>query len=334
MNSTDPWQPAARHGRDLIILDNLLGRSKRFRFIIAKTDDQAYRDHLIAHLSERYQGVTVRVPADENAETFDFESPLADAAKGHRVVHWLGLENWLIQSPDTILRRINHGRERLAVTLPVAWVIWLPQAYIAALARGAPDLWAWRDEVLDFTAEPKPLEPVHEHGSIAATRGVEAKEKRARLNEIEAYIRRCDRLSCPDAELMLEAAQIQELLGDFSAALRSSQSAEVAFENLDDPLGVAQAKGQIADILQARGDLDEALRIRNEEQLPVYEKLGDKRALLVGRANMALALLQRGARGDRKAADDALRLALQAAQEMQLPEAQQILGIIRHYDLA
>jgi len=27
--------------------------------------------------------------------------------------------------------------------------------------------------------------------------------------------------------------------------------------------------------LQARGQLDEALKIRNEEQLPVYERLGE-----------------------------------------------------------
>ena len=33
--------------------------------------------------------------------------------------------------------------------------------------------------------------------------------------------------------------------------------------------------GQIADVLAARGELDEALRIRREEQLPVYERLGD-----------------------------------------------------------
>ena len=36
--------------------------------------------------------------------------------------------------------------------------------------------------------------------------------------------------------------------------------------------------GKIADILQARGELDEALRIRREEELPVYERLGDVRS--------------------------------------------------------
>ena len=36
--------------------------------------------------------------------------------------------------------------------------------------------------------------------------------------------------------------------------------------------------GKIADILQARGETDEALRIRQEEELPVYERLGDVRS--------------------------------------------------------
>ena len=33
--------------------------------------------------------------------------------------------------------------------------------------------------------------------------------------------------------------------------------------------------GKIADVLAARGELDEALRIRREELLPVFERLGD-----------------------------------------------------------
>jgi tetratricopeptide (TPR) repeat protein len=43
--------------------------------------------------------------------------------------------------------------------------------------------------------------------------------------------------------------------------------------------------GEIADVYQARGQLDEALRIRQEEQLPVYERLGDvrERAVTLGR---------------------------------------------------
>ena len=49
------------------------------------------------------------------------------------------------------------------------------------------------------------------------------------------------------------------------------------FERLGDVRSRAVTMGQIADILQARGELDEALRIRREEELPVYERLGDVR---------------------------------------------------------
>ena len=43
----------------------------------------------------------------------------------------------------------------------------------------------------------------------------------------------------------------------------------------------AVSAGFKADVLQARGDLDGALKIRREEQLPVYERLGG-RELAVG----------------------------------------------------
>ncbi|MFT5471233.1 MAG: hypothetical protein ACI8UO_006366 [Verrucomicrobiales bacterium] len=44
----------------------------------------------------------------------------------------------------------------------------------------------------------------------------------------------------------------------------------------------------------ARGQLDEALRIRQEEELPVYQRLGDVRSLIVCRVKIAMALAQRG----------------------------------------
>ena len=86
--------------------------------------------------------------------------------------------------------------------------------------------------------------------------------------------------------------------------------------------------GKIADILQARGQPDEALKIRTDEELPVYEQLGDARELLVGRANLAIGLLQRGANGDRDEAGRLLRLAVDAARRLSLPEAGQIEQIL------
>jgi hypothetical protein len=52
--------------------------------------------------------------------------------------------------------------------------------------------------------------------------------------------------------------------------------------------------GKIADVLQGRGQLEEALRIRQEEQLPVCERLGDVRekALTMGKIADVLQALE------------------------------------------
>ena len=68
-------------------------------------------------------------------------------------------------------------------------------------------------------------------------------------------------------------------------------------------------QGQIADILMARGQLDEALRIRQEEQLPAYERLGDVRSKAVTQGQIADILMARGQ------LDEALRI----CQEEELP---------------
>ena len=50
----------------------------------------------------------------------------------------------------------------------------------------------------------------------------------------------------------------------------------------------------IADILRARGQLDEALKIRKKEELPVYERVGDVRSRAVTMGKVADILQARG----------------------------------------
>ncbi|QLH38848.1 MAG: hypothetical protein HWD60_07765 [Defluviicoccus sp.] len=54
--------------------------------------------------------------------------------------------------------------------------------------------------------------------------------------------------------------------------------------------------------MQARGELDEALRIRREEELPVYERLGDVRSRAVTMGQIATMLSRMGD------VDEAIRL--------------------------
>ena len=61
-------------------------------------------------------------------------------------------------------------------------------------------------------------------------------------------------------------------------------------------------QGRVADILTMRGQLDEALCIYQQEQLPVYEQLGDLRSRAMVQSKIADILTRRGQR------DEALRI--------------------------
>ncbi len=76
-------------------------------------------------------------------------------------------------------------------------------------------------------------------------------------------------------------------------ALDALERVAEAFRRLDDERSRAVTMGRIADIKQARGDPEEALRIRLEEELPVYERLGDVREKAVSLFKCAQIRLQK-----------------------------------------
>ena len=137
------------------------------------------------------------------------------------------------------------------------------------------------------------------------------------------------------AVTMGRIADILQARGQLDEALKIRNEEELpVYERLGDVRSRAVTIGQIADILQARGQLDEALKIRTEEELPVYERLSDVRSLLIGRASLAITFLRRGRDGDRGEASQLLRLALDEAQRLKLPEAQEIEQIIEQARLS
>ncbi len=106
------------------------------------------------------------------------------------------------------------------------------------------------------------------------------------------------------------AAELRWRLGDPEGALLSLQvDVMPIYERLGDMRSKAVTLGKIADILQARGQLDEALRILKAEQLPVFQRLGDVRAKAVTMGKIADILQERGE------PDEALRI----RKEKQMP---------------
>ena len=97
-------------------------------------------------------------------------------------------------------------------------------------------------------------------------------------------------------------------------ALARLKDAVVLFGEACDEHSRAVTMGKIADILEGRGETDEALRIRREEQLPVFERLGDVRSRAVTMGKIADILEGRGE------TDEALRIHI----EERLPTAEAI----------
>jgi len=83
------------------------------------------------------------------------------------------------------------------------------------------------------------------------------------------------------ASLLLRTARLSQEQGDYDAAVADARAAAEMFDRLNYDRDAAIARGQLSDIYFVRGELDEALRIRTEEELPVYERLGDVRSRAV-----------------------------------------------------
>jgi len=82
--------------------------------------------------------------------------------------------------------------------------------------------------------------------------------------------------------------------GDLEQAERLFKQAAELAAAAGNEINAVIARGRVADILERRGDLDEALRIRREEQLPVYERLGDVRSRALTMGHIADILYSRG----------------------------------------
>ncbi len=147
-----------------------------------------------------------------------------------------------------------------------------------------------------------------------------------------AFCERALQVEQPDeakSNLLWTLCNVARSGGQLERALTAARQKVELDQGRGEEREAALPLGALADVLQARGQLDEALRIRREEQLPVFERLGATRDMLVCRANIGLNYLARGSAADRQQALEYLHRALADAQRLCIPEAQQIEAIIQ-----
>ncbi len=181
----------------------------------------------------------------------------------------------------TVMLRIGdwcsrHLQESDAQAVPAAW---------AALRAEAPALLHWLAR-----AQQPPTAAAIGHGALYALgNGPYA-------DWLAAYERWGKGVEDPSllGGLCLAEARLSEQIGDPARSEAAARAALAAFRDVGIELDIAITQGYIADLLQARGEWEGALRILREEKLPIVERLGDMGSYAVTQGQIADILQSRG----------------------------------------
>ena len=207
-----------------------------------------------------------------------------------------GLDYLLAESSadsDRLLAVLNRSRERWRSAFPKQpLVFWLTTHTSVRLTTHAPDLRAWVSHELEFEAASlsgiRPDQPSLSR-NFTWLSNLDAAAKRARLADLDQRLS----LDPPEPALFQEWARAWEekitlltMLGSSKEAEKAARSFLAAVERSGTGFErwMGEAFSMLANILEARGELDEALRIRRDEVLPVFEQIGDasSRAVTLG----------------------------------------------------
>lgn len=235
-----------------------------------------------------------------------------------------GLDGALSHRETRLADLLNRQRERIGRSLkgPVLWII--GETAFDRLLQDAPDLADWRSAMFVWESAVAPAELDRSALQISIltgaplTRGslqrradllrgqfsrAESEKERTSialdLTRIllqagdwrEALLAVGAALGSPDPHESLRArlyeAELLAATGELEKAAVSAQRALALSIEQEDPRSRASAFGILADVLQMRGNLDEAVRIRRDEVIPGYEQVGDLRARAVTLGKLA-----------------------------------------------
>ncbi len=276
---------------DFLRLSRTLIHGPEFQWLLVEAPNEGLRRQVMTALDNVLQlaGLSSnRLPL--SAKILDvpmLEERLVKIARSAAVVHVFGQSGWFDAAR---WEAFNIRRERLASKARSKLVFWLDAEAIALASRCAPDLWSWRGGVYSFVPEAalrttaSPGEAIHRDAiypdnflrALAIdTENRSMAERGRRVVEIKTWLDRH-----PEAPDELKVSPLGELgwllynLGDYDEALELRQNIELPLHRrLNDSRAAAITQGYIADILQQRGNREEALRILNDEVLPAAESI-------------------------------------------------------------
>jgi len=285
------WELEGPHSGALLDFRRLIHGRAGFSLLFLQYNDPFYRDKLIPYLN-RYAANPLMLRLDPEMEYSELEKRLFDLTAGHDLIQVVGLSEWLAgESRSAKLRGFNYHRELLAERMRAALALWMTENDIREFALEAPDMWAWRQGVIDFSVarqEQNELERFRlDLGSADFI------ERQRRMKEIELYLACHPDESISRANLLHELGQIKRDLGRFEEALEAFTTARAIYRRNDFRREHAFVIGEIARIYVDKGNVEQALKLHQEE-LEVYEQLGDKRSRAVALGGIARIYVGKG----------------------------------------
>ena len=290
MPSPGTMGPEASGALDLATRLVVFGRGGFDLALIAlpsPAEEDAFADALGRRLAGR--GIALATLSADDLEP----DPLA-ALRGLGAVEALLLKG-LHAGHAALARRLNVQRDRLVGTCPVPWVVVGHPEGIRTLADAAPDFvdFASLHVGLDGRSPhlgPRPgAEPRLSTADIPFT-GDPVRDRlwlSGRWDELAVRLRDDLARDPEDVQALRLLAELENARGRPDEARRLLDRALRLAERAGDERTRALCLGQLAGILAIRGELDEALRIRRDEELPVYEKLGDARSRAITLGSLA-----------------------------------------------
>ncbi len=326
------------HAGNFLRLKRNIPHLRGFHAFIVQHSNPAYRDKLIGLLHTGEDETTHAIWDLNTLGGFDaFEHALyqMDASKQRpKNLHIINFESLDEDKQKYFIKGFNYHRDLLADLAQTTLFFWLVDPDLRALRSNAPDFWAWREQVIDFSV-PVEAPERNMYDGVALTQLDEGK-KRQRIADISAYFARQpnNKPSLSHGDLYKEMGTLHEELGEYDkakqaynaaatifqqfddrhaelqiqrdlakltamqgnpdSALQALKSIATTFEQLKDLRTLAAVQGDIASIYYHRGELDKALAIRQNEELPVFERLGDSRETAVTMGKIADIYYQRG----------------------------------------
>ncbi len=292
---TEPLAPVSTPEDDFLRLRRLLVRARGFALALVGSNVPAERDRFIERLKASLEGEGIelrRLRLREPTDDLFGEIAALESAAGQAVAV-AGFERSIpsrVEYPPA-LARLNRMRE-LFRDLPCPVLLFLPQLPLTRLAREAPDFWAWRSAVFDIGMPAAPAALIQRDPTDLDSAGyanLSAERKRGHLEVLRGLLREEEVLGegheAPQADLLIRISYLLQIMGEGAAALEAAKKAVDVGAKARQPGLLARASGRLADIYYRQGDFDEALRIHQEVELPIYEQLGDagSRARTFGR---------------------------------------------------